>query len=115
MDEFGKAQVGDARLTKRLIKLADRLGSAPSASILGACSCFCGPTRASSGCAGPEIGCTATRIDDQQIETNAVESVCVAYLRQVVTNERLIVTFIIIILNDFTLAWSSLLFVANRI
>ena len=29
MDEFGKAQMGDARLTKRLIKLADRLGDAP--------------------------------------------------------------------------------------
>jgi len=38
MDEFGKAQTGDARLTKRLIKLADSLGSAPSASIPGACN-----------------------------------------------------------------------------
>lgn len=38
MDEFGGAEVGDARLTKRLIKLADRLGDAPSASIPGACS-----------------------------------------------------------------------------
>ena len=38
MDEFGGAQVGDARLTKRLIKLADRLADAPSASIPGACN-----------------------------------------------------------------------------
>ena len=38
MDEFGKAQMGDARLTRRLIKLADRLGDAPSASIPGACN-----------------------------------------------------------------------------
>ena len=38
MDEFGKAHMGDARLTKRLIKLADRLGDAPSASIPGACN-----------------------------------------------------------------------------
>jgi hypothetical protein len=38
MDEFGEAQMGDARLTKRLIKLADRLGDAPSASIPGACN-----------------------------------------------------------------------------
>jgi hypothetical protein len=29
MDEFGGAQLGDARLTKRLIKLADRLADAP--------------------------------------------------------------------------------------
>lgn len=38
MNEFGEAQMGDARLTKRLIKLADRLGDAPSASIPGACN-----------------------------------------------------------------------------
>jgi hypothetical protein len=38
MDEFGGAEVGDARLTKRLIKLADRLSDAPSASIPGACN-----------------------------------------------------------------------------
>lgn len=38
MDEFGGAQAGDARLTKRLIKLADRLAEAPSASIPGACN-----------------------------------------------------------------------------
>ena len=38
MDEFGGAEMGDARLTKRLIKLADRLGDAPSASIPGACN-----------------------------------------------------------------------------
>lgn len=38
MDEFGGAQVGDARLNKRLIKLADRLAEAPSASIPGACN-----------------------------------------------------------------------------
>ena len=38
MDEFGGAQVGDARLGKRLIKLAERLGDAPSASIPGACN-----------------------------------------------------------------------------
>ena len=38
MDEFGGAQMGDARLTKRLIKLADRLADAPSASIAGACN-----------------------------------------------------------------------------
>ena len=38
MDEFGGAQVGDARLTKRLIKLADRLADAPLASIPGACN-----------------------------------------------------------------------------
>ncbi|MCS7017018.1 MAG: transposase DNA-binding-containing protein, partial [Gemmatales bacterium] len=36
--EFGGAKVGDARLTKRLIKLADRLGNAPGASIPGACN-----------------------------------------------------------------------------
>ena len=36
--EFGGAAVGDARLARRLIKLADRLGSAPSASIPGACN-----------------------------------------------------------------------------
>lgn len=38
MDEFGGAQAGDARLTRRLIKLADRLAEAPSASIPGACN-----------------------------------------------------------------------------
>lgn len=38
MDEFSEAQLGDARLSKRLIKLADRLGDAPSASIPGACN-----------------------------------------------------------------------------
>ena len=38
MDEFGGAQVGDSRLSRRLIKLADRLGDAPSASIPGACN-----------------------------------------------------------------------------
>ena len=38
MDEFGGAQVGDARLGRRLIKLVDRLGDAPSASIPGACN-----------------------------------------------------------------------------
>ncbi len=38
MDEFAGADMGDARLTKRLIKLADRLGDAPSASIPGACN-----------------------------------------------------------------------------
>jgi hypothetical protein len=38
MDEFGGAEMGDARLTKRVIKLADRLGDAPSASIPGACN-----------------------------------------------------------------------------
>lgn len=38
MVEFGGAKVGDARLTKRLIKLADRLAEAPSASIPGACN-----------------------------------------------------------------------------
>ncbi len=38
MEEFAGAQMGDARLTQRLIKLADRLGSAPSASIPGACN-----------------------------------------------------------------------------
>jgi hypothetical protein len=36
--EFAGAKVGDARLAKRLIKLADRLGNAPSASIPGACN-----------------------------------------------------------------------------
>lgn len=36
--EFGQARLGDARLVKRLIRLADRLGSAPSASIPGACN-----------------------------------------------------------------------------
>lgn len=36
--EFGGAKVGDARLASRLIKLADRLGDAPSASIPGACN-----------------------------------------------------------------------------
>lgn len=38
MEEFAGADVGDARLAKRLIKLADRLGQAPSASIPGACN-----------------------------------------------------------------------------
>ena len=38
MAEFGDAQVGDARLSRRLVKLADRLGDAPSASIPGACN-----------------------------------------------------------------------------
>lgn len=38
MAEFGEAQVGDARLSRRLVKLADRLGDAPSASIPGACN-----------------------------------------------------------------------------
>ena len=38
MDEFGEAQTGDKRLTKRLVKLAGRLGDAPSASIPGACN-----------------------------------------------------------------------------
>jgi len=38
MDEFAGADMGDARLTKRLVKLADRLGDAPSASIPGACN-----------------------------------------------------------------------------
>ena len=38
MEEFAGADMGDARLTKRLIKLADRLGDAPSASIPGACN-----------------------------------------------------------------------------
>ena len=38
MAEFAGADMGDARLTKRLIKLADRLGDAPSASIPGACN-----------------------------------------------------------------------------
>ena len=38
MNEFGEAQIGDKRLTKRLVKLADRLGDAPSASIPGACN-----------------------------------------------------------------------------
>ncbi len=38
MAEFAGADVGDARLTKRLVKLADRLGDAPSASIPGACN-----------------------------------------------------------------------------
>lgn len=38
MDEFGEAQTGDKRLTKRLVKLAARLGDAPSASIPGACN-----------------------------------------------------------------------------
>jgi hypothetical protein len=38
MQEFAGAEVGDARLSKRLIKLADRLGNAPSASIPGACN-----------------------------------------------------------------------------
>ncbi len=38
MQEFAGAKVGDARLAKRLIKLADRLGNAPSASIPGACN-----------------------------------------------------------------------------
>ena len=38
MDEFGGAQAGDARLTKRLIKLTDRLAEAPSASIPSACN-----------------------------------------------------------------------------
>ena len=38
MDEFGGAKVGDARLNMRLIKLADRLAEAPSASIPGACN-----------------------------------------------------------------------------
>ncbi|PZA14102.1 IS4 family transposase, partial [Azoarcus communis] len=38
MNEFGGAQAGDGRLTKRLIKLADRLAEAPSASIPGACN-----------------------------------------------------------------------------
>ena len=37
-EEFSGAAMGDARLTKRLIKLADRLGDAPSASIPGACN-----------------------------------------------------------------------------
>jgi hypothetical protein len=38
MQEFAGADIGDARLTKRLIKLADCLGNAPSASIPGACN-----------------------------------------------------------------------------
>ena len=38
MEEFAGADMGDARLTKRLVKLADRLGDAPSASIPGACN-----------------------------------------------------------------------------
>ena len=38
MDEFCGAQVEDVRLGRRLIKLADRLGDAPSASIPGACN-----------------------------------------------------------------------------
>jgi hypothetical protein len=38
LDEFGGAEMSDARLTKRLIKLADRWGDAPSASIPGACN-----------------------------------------------------------------------------
>ena len=38
MAEFAGADMGDARLTKRLVKLADRLGDAPSASIPGACN-----------------------------------------------------------------------------
>jgi hypothetical protein len=38
MEEFGGAQLGDARLGKRLIKLAQRLGDAPSSSIPGACN-----------------------------------------------------------------------------
>ena len=38
MEAFAGAKVGDARLTKRLIKLAERLGNAPSASIPGACN-----------------------------------------------------------------------------
>ena len=38
MDELGGAQVGDARLGRRLIKRVERLGDAPSASIPGACN-----------------------------------------------------------------------------
>jgi hypothetical protein len=37
MEEFGGADMGDARLSKRLVKLADRLGKAPSSSIPEAC------------------------------------------------------------------------------
>lgn len=38
MQEFAGAKVADARLAKHLIKLADRLGNAPSASIPGVCN-----------------------------------------------------------------------------
>lgn len=37
MDEFSTAELGDGRLTKRLIKLADRFADKPTASIPGAC------------------------------------------------------------------------------
>jgi hypothetical protein len=37
-EEFGGAQLGDQRLTKRLIKLADRFADKPTASIPGACT-----------------------------------------------------------------------------
>lgn len=38
VEEFGGAKLGDQRLTKRIVKLADRLGDAPCASIPGACN-----------------------------------------------------------------------------
>lgn len=36
-DEFGAANLGDRRLTQRLIKLATRFADKPTASIPGAC------------------------------------------------------------------------------
>ena len=36
--EFGGAKLGDARLTKRLIKMATDFADRPTASIPGACS-----------------------------------------------------------------------------
>ncbi|MDP2809492.1 MAG: transposase DNA-binding-containing protein, partial [Rhodocyclaceae bacterium] len=37
MEEFATADLGDGRLNKRLIKLADRFADKPTASIPGAC------------------------------------------------------------------------------
>ncbi len=37
MEEFGGAKLGDARLTKRLVKIATHFADKPTASILGAC------------------------------------------------------------------------------
>lgn len=37
MDEFATAELGDGRLNKRLIELADRFSDKPTASIPGTC------------------------------------------------------------------------------
>ena len=37
-EEFGTAELGDARLTKRLVKVATDLAEKPTASLPGACS-----------------------------------------------------------------------------